>query len=128
VLAQARDERLALHPGVGGRPVEHEADEVLAGERLADERRRDGDAALAHLVEDGLELVGERGHLVEPEHRARALDGVHGPESTGHEVHVVGGRFELEQRPLELGEPLRSLLTEGRRSLVEHVLHGALLS
>ena len=90
---------------------------VLGGERDGDQRRAGGSRALAHPVEGGFELVDESGDLVEPEHGARALDGVERAEGAINEIAVVGVLFEIKQRLFEALQQVACFLAECFRGI-----------
>lgn len=56
------------------------------------------DLAVARQIEDRLHLMGERGDVLEAEHGAGPLDGVHGAEDPVDDVVVGRIRLQFEQR------------------------------
>ncbi len=97
--------------GLGG-PLDQAAHMVLGGKRDRDQRGARRDLAFAHPIERGLDVVGEGGDLLEPEHRARALDRVKRAEGAVDQIAIGGRMLEIEQRGLELLEKLLRLLPE----------------
>ncbi len=87
-------------------------DVIPGGQREVDQVLGHRNPAVTHLIENGFDLVREGGDVVETEHRARALDGVHGPENLGHQFGVVRRLLQLEQRRLQLAQKLAGLLPE----------------
>ncbi len=111
-LAQVRqnahaDDRVRLF-----RLLDLRAQKVLGVERDRDQVGLWGGVALAHPIECALELVGERGDLIEAEHRPRALDGVQGAKGAVDQVAVVGRALKIEQRRLQLFEQFARFLAE----------------
>ena len=93
-------------------PFDLRSDEVLGVERDGDQLLVGRGLPLANPIERALEFVGERGDLLEPEHRARALDRMEGAKRRVDEIVVAGRLLEIEQSLFELLEEFRGLLAE----------------
>ncbi len=98
-----------LHRIAPLRDIEHPLDKVPRPEGQVHQVASHRHLAVADLVEDRLHFVGEGGDILEAEHGAGPLDGVHGPEHAADEVHVVRVLFQLQERALQLGEQLVGL-------------------
>ena len=92
-----------------GAYVQQMDDLVPRGQDQIQQFPGDFDAAFPDLVEHGFHLVGERGDVVEPEHGARALDGVHGAEHPVDEVMVLGCVLQFEQGRFQFGQKFLGL-------------------
>ena len=76
--------------------------------------------AVADQVEDRFHLMGKGGDLVEAEHGAGTLDGVHRPEDPADQVLVVRSLFQFEQGGLQFGEQFGRFFTIGGNMLFNH--------
>ena len=88
------------------------ANEILGVERDSDQFRIGRGLPFANPIKRALEFVGESGDLLEPEHRARALDRMEGAKRRVDEIVITGSLLEIEQRLFELLEEFRGLLAE----------------
>ena len=88
------------------RPIDECADVILGGQRNGDNLAAHRCLTLADAIEERLELMSERGDLLEAEHGTRALDRVERTERAVDELLVCGLRLEIEQRLLETVEQL----------------------
>ena len=59
---------------------------------------------VADEIEDRFNFVGKGGYIVESEHRAGTLDGVHGPKNAVDKVLVGGRFFKIEQGCFQFGK------------------------
>ena len=62
--------------------------------------------------------MGERGQIVEPEHGARALDGVQAAKDPAHQLQVAGILVQLQQRRFQIHENFARLFSEALLELV----------
>src|SRR6185369_10479809 len=84
--------------------VQHALDLVPGRQGQVHQVGADRQLAVSHQVEDGLHLVGETGDVVEAEHGAGTLDGVHGAEDPADQVDVLRPLFQFQKGALQLAQ------------------------
>ena len=89
--------------------ADHGLQGVRAVEDQVDELRRDGQGLVSRLVQQCLQVMGERPDPVQVEEAGHALDGVERPEDGIDVVLVVGLLFEVEDVQLDLADVLEAL-------------------
>ena len=129
LAAQDRAERL-VHPlggllflgrggaGVALGPAHERVQHVTGGEQRVHRLRGHGQTALAKLVQQILERVGEVGDLIQPEHGAIALEGVRAPEDPVQQLGIARILLQRQQSRLEVGQQLGRFLEEGLQQRV----------
>ena len=126
VRSQPFEERgtLGREGGVLGHPagrhlIHQELDVVATGEQQRDQVTRQLHLAAPDRVEDRLDHMGERHHMVQVEETGRPLDGVGGAEDGVDGLGEISGRLDLEQAALHVLEHLAALDDEGLNEVVE---------
>jgi hypothetical protein len=122
-LGQDLGGNTAVGRALAGGLVQHRFDVIERGQGEIDEIGSGAQTAVAHGVEGGLDVVGEGGHVVEAEHRSRALDGMQRTERAAHQFGVRRGLAEGQQGRLQLHQALARFLLESLLVLIDR-LHG----
>ncbi len=91
------------------------AEPVEATEAEVEEGPIEGPLAAPELVEDRLQVMGEPLHLVEPEHRGGALEGVDQAESLADRSLVLGSLLQAQEPIVERGDLLVGLVKVERQ-------------
>ena len=105
--------------GIGGKLLHQRADMIAAAQQQGDQLPVHRHFAIAHPIQHVLYHMGEGDDTIQPEHPARAFDGVGSAEYGADRLGVIRCGFQSKQRFLHGDEQLAALHEKCLQCLIE---------